>query len=263
MGEWKERTGESKARWEAIAPFWDEYMGESSNRFHREIVRPATERLLAVREGWTVLDIGCGNGNFSRRLADLGATVTAFDYSANMIERARARSAAYGEAIDYRVADATDGEALLALGADRYDGAVANMALMDIADVTPLAKALAVLLKTGAPFVFSIPHPCFQPPRMRKVHETEDADGAIVTRSAVQIASYLTPEYFPSIGIRGQPVPHYIFHRPLSYYTNLLFDRGFAMDGMEEPSFAKDERAGERFDWYDIPPAVVLRFRKR
>jgi len=36
-----------------------------------------------------VLDVACGNGAFARRLAHLGATVTACDFSSQLIARAR------------------------------------------------------------------------------------------------------------------------------------------------------------------------------
>ncbi|MCM3745876.1 class I SAM-dependent methyltransferase [Paenibacillus pasadenensis] len=86
-----------------------------------EIVRPKTEELLAVVEGQTILDIACGNGNFSRRLADLGAKVVTFDYSSNMIERAKLRSKNYSSTIDYQVIDATSFDSLIKLGSERYD----------------------------------------------------------------------------------------------------------------------------------------------
>lgn len=175
MGEWKELTRESQARWEANTEYWDDYMGEHDNRFHRVIIRPKTEELLAVAEGQTILDIGCGNGNFSRRLADFIAKVVAVDYSPKMIERAKLRSRGYGDRIEYRVADVTQYEELIRLGVGRFDGAVANMALMDMADVSALPRALGELLKAGGAFVFSILHPCFQPPGLRKIHETEEA----------------------------------------------------------------------------------------
>ncbi|WP_223879727.1 class I SAM-dependent methyltransferase [Paenibacillus spiritus] len=262
MNEWKELTNESRTRWEGIAEFWDDYMGEQSNRFHREIVRPSTEELLKVTEGQMILDIACGNGNFSRRLADLGAEVVAFDYSATMIERALLRSTDYLNRIQYQVVDATNYDSLIELGIGRYDGAVANMALMDIADLTHLTRALQQLLKRNGVFVFSIPHPCFQAPNTRKIHETEDINGEIVTRNSVQISKYLTPEPTETIGIKGQPVSHLIFHRPLSYYVQLFLSTGFVLDGWEEPSFQIDEDSGKRFDWYELPPAVLFRFRK-
>lgn len=262
MSEWKELTNESQIRWDGIAEFWDDYMGEHSNRFHREIVRPKSEELLSVVEGQTILDIACGNGNFSRRLADLGAKIVAFDYSPKMIERAKLRSKDYLDRIKYQVVDATSYDSLIELGIERYDGAVANMALMDIADITSLVRALQQLLKKNGIFVFSIPHPCFQAPNTRKIHETEDINGEIVTRNSVQISKYLAPESFETIGIRGQPVSHIIFHRPLSYYLNLFLSFDFVLAGWEEPSFQKDEDSNKRFDWYELPPAVIFRFRK-
>jgi 2-polyprenyl-3-methyl-5-hydroxy-6-metoxy-1,4-benzoquinol methylase len=262
LSQWSGLTDDSKSRWDEIAEFWDDYMGENSNRFHREIVRPKTEELLAVNEGQTILDIACGNGNFSRRLADLGAKVVAFDYSPKMIERAKSRSKDYLNSIEYRVIDATNVDSLTELGTKKYDGAVANMALMDIADITCLTKALEQTLKEKGVFVFSIPHPCFQTPNTRKIHETEDFNGEIVTRNSIQISKYLTPESCKTIGIRGQPIPHLIFHRPLSYYVNLFISSNFVLDGLEEPSFQIDENANRQFDWYELPPAIILRFRK-
>jgi len=60
--------------WEMKAAFWDETMGEG-NAFQKILVGPATERLLAVRQGETVLDVASGNGVFSRRLAEIQANL--------------------------------------------------------------------------------------------------------------------------------------------------------------------------------------------
>ncbi|WP_242170552.1 class I SAM-dependent methyltransferase [Priestia koreensis] len=262
MSEWKELIKDSQTRWEQNAEHWDNYMGEASNRFHQELICPYTEKLLGVKPGQTVLDIGCGNGNFSRRLAALGARVAAFDYSAKMIERAKGRSEADLNEIDYRVIDATNDDELSSLGTEAYDHAVANMALMDIADITPLAYALHTLLKANGTFVFSVAHPCFQSPGLKKIHETEDVDGQIITKNSIQLSTYLTPQPYQAIGIKGQTIPHYMFHRSLSYYMNIFFEAGFMLDGMEEPSFKK-EKGEHRFEWLEIPPVVIFRFRKQ
>lgn len=262
MAEWKELTGESQARWDEISEYWDDYMGETSNRWHRELIRPNTEHLLDIKEGQAVLDIACGNGNFSRRLAELGAKVTAIDYSPKMIERAKLRCKDSLDRIDFKVKDATNESSLLELGTGTFDSAVANMALMDIADITSLVRALHALLKDKGHFVFSIPHPCFQPPNARKVSEVEDSNGVTVIRKGVQISKYLQPEASDTIGIKGQPVPHLLFHRPLSYYLNLFFQANFVLDGMLEPTFDEKDKDPFTFDWSQIPPVVVLRFRK-
>ncbi|MEH7225387.1 class I SAM-dependent methyltransferase [Bacillus sp. JJ1566] len=259
MSEWKELIQDSQERWEQNADHWDDYMGEESNRFHRELIRPYTEKLLNVKEDQTILDIACGNGNFSKRLAEIGANVVAFDYSAKMIERAKIRTKEYINQIDFKVIDATSYEQLSELGFEKMDSAVANMALMDIADISPLVESLNKMLKPNGTFVFSITHPCFQPPGLRKITETEDRNGYVVTTNSIQITKYLTPEPYKAIGIKGQSIPHLMFHRPLSYYLNLFFKFNFMLDGMEEPSFQKETN---KFEWNEIPPVLILRFRK-
>ena len=77
--------------WERNAGWWDEQMGEG-NVWHQTLVAPATERLLALREGERVIDLACGNGQFARRMAQFGAHVTAVDVSESMLDAARERS---------------------------------------------------------------------------------------------------------------------------------------------------------------------------
>jgi 2-polyprenyl-3-methyl-5-hydroxy-6-metoxy-1,4-benzoquinol methylase len=62
-------------------------MAEDGNDFHLMLVRPGTESLLSINPGERVLDVACDNGIFSRRLARLGAHVTAIDVSPTLIEQ--------------------------------------------------------------------------------------------------------------------------------------------------------------------------------
>src|SRR4051812_14200617 len=183
-------TRETQEIWDQKADFWDERMGEG-NGFQRHLVGPATERLLAIQLGETVADICCGNGVFARRLATLGATVVASDFSPRFIERSRARSEAQGLQIEYHVVDATDETQLLRLGAGRFDAAVCNMALMDMTTIAPLLNVIPRLLKPHGRFVFAIPHPCFNNNETRMVHELEDREGTIINRYAVQVTNYV------------------------------------------------------------------------
>lgn len=41
-------TEESKKIWEENAQFWDNAMGDESNEFHREVVRPKVTELLSL-----------------------------------------------------------------------------------------------------------------------------------------------------------------------------------------------------------------------
>ena len=253
--------------WEKKAAFWDQMMGEG-NAFQRMLIGPATERLLRVLPGETVLDVACGNGVFSRRLAELGARVVAMDFSERFLELARARTEEAGYAVEYLVADATDEEQMLALGEERFDAAVCNMALMDMSAIDPLMRALRRLLKPNGRFIFSVQHPAFNSNAVRLALEVEDRDGALVETYSVKVTGYLHVPPGKGEGMPGEPVAHPYFHRPLSELLGACFRAGFAVDGLEEPSFAKPEddsrSTASSLSWEDfvgIPPVLVVRAR--
>jgi 2-polyprenyl-3-methyl-5-hydroxy-6-metoxy-1,4-benzoquinol methylase len=255
---------EAQAIWDQNAEWWDQRVGEGNN-FQRLLIGPATERLLELQPGELVLDAACGNGAFSRRMARLGARVVAFDFSETFLQRAKARTAEHADRIDYRLVDATDEGQLMGLGEGRFDAAVCTMALMDMAAIDPLISALSQLLKAGGRFVFSVPHPCFNNSAGCKlVAEEVDRDGELVVTYAVQVSRYIRPSAAKGVGIVGQPVPQYYFHRPLGVLFDTCFRAGFVLDGLEEPVFDGTVGGNRLFSWAnyrEIPPALVARMR--
>ena len=263
-GEWRDLTSDTQDIWNKNARFWDDRMGDEGNDFHSLLIRPAAERLLDIKADETVLDVACGNGIFSRRLAQLGAQVVAIDFSETLIDLAKARSKENSERITYQVMDANDGDQLLSLGAGRFDAAVSNMALMDMATITPLLESLSRLLKPKGRFVFSFSHPCFLPPGMTRVIEEDDREGEIVTRYSIKVSEYITPTAHKGLAIFGQPAAQYYFHRPLSLLFKECFKVGFVLDGLEEPVFelgTGSSRASSWENYKEIPPALVVRMR--
>jgi len=252
---------EVRASWNANAKFWDNYMGEGGS-FQRALIGPATERLLGLRAGEWVLEVACGNGMFARRMAQLGGRVVACDFAEAFLECARARTTELEERIEYRTLDATDYGQLLALGEGRFDAAVCTMALMDMAVIDPLFKALSMLLKPGGRFVFSLTHPCLNSGRgCKRVIEAIEGE-SIETVPAVQISNYITPTAYKGRGIADQPVPQYYFHRPLSVLFQSAFGAGFVLDGLVEPVFPNPAATPDPFAWEnfrEIPPVLVAR----
>src|SRR5690349_8077827 len=95
----QEQNSQVQRAWNANAEFWDERMAEG-NDFFNLLVWPAVERVFRPQPGERLLDVACGNGVTSRRLANAKGNVTAFDFSEAMIHLARTRHG--GADIDYR-----------------------------------------------------------------------------------------------------------------------------------------------------------------
>jgi 2-polyprenyl-3-methyl-5-hydroxy-6-metoxy-1,4-benzoquinol methylase len=245
-----------RSRWDGNARFWDEQMGAEGNDFHLDLVRPAVERLLGGVDGQRVLEVACGNGLFARRLVELGADVVATDASPAMLERAREHPS---QGIEYQLLDAADPGQLAALGDGGFDAVVCNMALMDMADVGPLAMALRALLAPSGRFVFSTVHPCFNSLGVRFVHEVEEPEGELVERRGVLITRYVTAAMGEGTAILGQPVRQLYFDRPLGVLLGTFFACGLALDGLEEPAFPPGGESGQ-LHWGalpEIPPVLV------
>jgi len=242
--EFPERASEAGRVWDRIASWWDDRIGDG-NATQDLLVEPAQERLLALAPGETVLDIACGAGRFTRRMAARGARVVAFDRCEPFLERARQKTT--DDKIEYHRIDATDRDAMLALGRGRFDAAVATMALMDIACLTPLLEALPELLKPEGRFVFSVSHPSFN-----------SGDARVEADGSVRVTDYVTPRAMLGDGIRGQPEPHVYLHRPLGAMLDAWFDKGFVLDRLEEPPFPQEGRTGSGWP-RGIPQVLVAR----
>lgn len=237
-------NSENRNIWDENASVWDEAMGCNGNSWHRELVAPTTLEFLEVEPGDTVLDVGCGNGVFARRLSDLGAVVTAVDFSSELLECARSYPS---EGIRYESADATDYSSLVKLG--RFRSAVANMVLMDIPAIEPMFKALNEMLCDNGLFVMSIQHPCFNSSGVEFLKRGD--------RNSVVVADYNESYSGKGDAIEGQPLEQYYFHRSISTYLECAFRFGFILDGFHEPVFQKECGIYGR-----IPPVLIMRLRK-
>jgi ubiquinone/menaquinone biosynthesis C-methylase UbiE len=251
--------------WDKLAGWWDDKIGDG-NATQDLLVEPAQERLLGLKPGELVLDIACGAGRFTRRMAAQGARIVAFDHSEKFVERAHKRTVEHRDRIMYRVMNGTDRAALLSLGERRFDAAVCTMALMDMAEIEPLISTLPRLLKPGGRFVWSVTHPVFNSGDAILIAEAEEEGTSLVTKYRIKLGDYLTSRVVMGSGMDGQPEQHHYFHRPVSVLFNLCFKHGFVLDGFEEPAFpvGTPSRSGQGLSWANfnaIPQVLVARMR--
>ena len=124
------------------AQVWDPERYARNARFVAELGAPVVE-LLAPRSGERILDLGCGDGALTEKLAELGVDVVGVDASPEQIEAARARG------LDARV---MSGQAL-EFEAESFDAVFSNAALHWIKQADAVIAGIWRLLRPGGRFV--------------------------------------------------------------------------------------------------------------
>lgn len=110
-------------------------------RFVSDLGQPVLD-LLAPQPGEDILDLGCGDGALTERLAQAGARVVGIDPSAEFVAAARARG------LDARIGDAT----ALAFS-HQFDAAFTNAVLHWIPDHDAMLASVRRALRPGGRFV--------------------------------------------------------------------------------------------------------------
>ena len=104
----------------------------------------AVLQLLAPQPGELILDLGCGDGALTQKIAAAGAHVIGLDSSPDMVDAARARG------IDAYVADA---EAMEPERFGQFDAVFSNAALHWMLDPDAVATGIFKALRDGGRFV--------------------------------------------------------------------------------------------------------------
>lgn len=120
---------------------WNAADYESHARFVADLAQPVID-LLQLQPGQRILDLGCGDGALTERLASLGASVVGADSSPELLEAAR------GRGLDVRRLDARE----LPFD-DEFDAVFTNAVLHWIPDLTPVLAGVRRALRANGRFV--------------------------------------------------------------------------------------------------------------
>src|SRR5215211_8690840 len=140
------------AAWDAAAAAWDDFVETGLDYWRTEVHGPALLEACGDVRGRRVLDVGCGQGWFSRRLAERDADVVGVDFSAGQIANARRHEAAHPLGIEYRQQDA------VLIGEqwppESFDLVTACMALHDSPDTARILAATRQVLPPAGRLAF-------------------------------------------------------------------------------------------------------------
>ena len=224
--------------WGNVADWYDELLEEGEGTFQKEVILPHLLRLLDIKKGQKILDLGCGQGFFARAFAALGAKVTGVDIAAPLISKAKEHSGG----IEYLAASA---DKIPMISAKAMDTVVVVLAIQNMENIAGVLAECARILKPGGQLMFVLNHPTFRVPQASAWEW--DAKKNVQYR---RIDKYLS-EAKVKIDMHpgDQTGEHTVsFHRPLQVYIKHLHKAGFAVTKMEEWISHRQGPKGKTFD---------------
>ncbi len=244
------------AGWDAVAEWYDGWMGRGGSIHHRKLAVPTVINLLDPQKGEQILDIGAGQGVLAPDVSKAGADYTGIDVSARLLEYARQHHGQYGRFLE---GDAARLHEVSFIHADQFDGVVFLLSIQDMDPLYEVLKAATWALKPDGRMVILMTHPCFRIPRQSGWGFDEGRK-----LQYRRIDRYLTPLPVPmkqhSTGVTIS------FHRPLQDYINGLSQFNVLTERIDEipgkdPLNKKQTKAEKNAD-AEIPLFLALRGRK-
>lgn len=232
--------------WSELGSEWIEKA--QRNDFRMYYIMPNTIKKFGAVKGQEILDLGCGEGGYSRELAKKGAIVTSVDCSEEPLEYAKKKAEEEQLVIKHYKRNSND---LYGLEDNVFDSILCSMMIMDVEDLNGTLKEIYRVLKPGGKVVISMLHPCFKPP---VEHKWFSGDGEI----QVVVKDYYNPtEWNGSIaGLESTVVYR---HKTLSEYVKSFVGNGFILLDMDEPIPTEEEiKMSPRIEWLTKIPMYLF-----
>ena len=216
----------STIAWNAMGDEWFELAqtGEARNCF----IMPNMLKFMGDVAGKRILDLGCGEGGYSRELTKRGAQLVSVDCSKRAIEIASSLAEKEGLSIEHFVRNSND---LFDIEPEQFDIVLCSMMLMDCEDFEGTLREAP----NGGLFA-SVLHPCFDGNHDIGIGR----QGEEIERQVV-VKNYFEPKEWEAPLWKGT-VPVIWRHRTMEEYVKAFIKAGLMIFDLNEPR-ATDEQA--------------------
>ena len=222
--------------WGDVADWYDDYLEKTADSYQERVIAPNLLRVLALKKGDRLLDIGCGQGFFTRKFADAGAVVTGADISPELIARARELS----PSLAFHVAPA---QKLSFTKEKSFDFAVSVLAIQNMRDLQKVFAETARVLTQHGRFILVMNHPAFRIPQRSNWGWDES------TKTQYRrLDGYLSESTVPILAHPGAKKSEVTlsYHHSLQDIFKALNRAGFAVTRLEEWISHKKSGKGAR-----------------
>ncbi len=243
---------QNQTYWNNIAKEYDKNVSEKGDIRHEKIINPVVFELLGDLRNKAVLDAGCGNGYFSRKIAKKAQKVIGIDFTYELIQKAKRKNSSQN--IEFIEGDLEH----LPFPLATFDVILCNMVLMDVERLNKVVSEFNRVVKTKGIIIISIIHPCFEnPPR---TYSLFDGKG-------IRIGSIIQKYFETGLvkdeknKINNEPYQHY--HYMISDYLNSFTENKLYLEKMVEPNGFVIDKSNEMGMNSDAPTFLVMKFVKR
>ncbi len=221
----------STIAWNAMGDEWFQLAqtGESRNCF----IMPNMLKFMGDVEGKKILDLGCGEGGYSRELAKRGAQLVSVDCSKKAIEYAAKLAEQEKLPIEHFVRNSND---LFDIASEQFDMVLCSMMLMDCEDFEGTLREAVRVLKPNGRLFASVLHPCFDGNHDSGIGR----QGTGIDRQVV-VMNYFEPKEWEA-PLWGGTIPVVWRHRTMEEYVKTFIKVGLTIVDLNEPR-ASDEQA--------------------
>lgn len=222
--------------WGGVAHWYDTLLA-GDDTYQARVILPNILRTMTIKKGERVLDLGCGQGFFTRAFFNEGAVATGVDLGKELIAIAKKDSS---KEIQFFAGSAED---LSRFPDGGFDKVAMVLAVQNMeAPHKVFKECMRVLKKDGSLFIV-MNHPAFRVPKESDWGYDEEKKAQY--RRVDKYLSESKVEIEMNPGKKGGATT-VSFHRPLQYFFKTLANSGFAVARLEEWISHKESEKGPR-----------------